>query len=43
MQKLDELEPGLVGDEYNRNPNNNPDGAREMEVDLQTPRGGGSH
>lgn len=43
VQKLDELEPGLVGDEYNRNPNNNPDGAREMEVDLQTPRGGGSH
>lgn len=42
-QKLDEMEPGLVGDEYNRNPNNNPDGAREMEVDLQTPRGGGNH
>lgn len=43
QQKLDEMEPGLIGDEYNRNPNENPDGAREMEVDLQTPRGGGSH
>ncbi|MGJ5591394.1 aa3-type cytochrome oxidase subunit II [Micrococcus lylae] len=42
-QKLDEMEPGLVGDEFNRNPNENPDGAREMENDLQTPRGGGSH
>ena len=43
QQQLDQMEPGLVGDEYNRNPNENPDGAREMEVDLQTPRGGGSH
>ncbi|OFR90280.1 cytochrome C oxidase subunit II [Micrococcus sp. HMSC067E09] len=42
-QQLDRMEPGLVGDEYNRNPNENPDGAREMEDDLQTPRGGGSH
>ncbi|MDY6055424.1 cytochrome c oxidase subunit II [Micrococcus sp.] len=43
LQRLDEMQPGLVGDEYNRNPNMNPDGAQEMEVDLQTPRGGGSH
>lgn len=43
VDRLAEMEPGLVGDEFNRNPNNNPDGAREMERDLQTPRGGGSH
>lgn len=38
VDRLAEMEPGLVGDEYSRNPNNNPDGAREMERDLQTPR-----
>ncbi|MGW3944986.1 aa3-type cytochrome oxidase subunit II [Micrococcus endophyticus] len=43
VDRLGEMEPGLVGDEYNRNPYNNPDGARGMERDLQTPRGGGSH
>jgi cytochrome c oxidase subunit II len=43
QQRLDEMEPGLIGDEYNRNVNENPDGARNMENDLQTPRGGGSH
>ena len=42
VQRLEEMEPG-VGDEYSRNPNNNPDGAGTMERDLQTPRGGGSH
>ena len=43
VQRLEEMEPGQVGDEYSRNPNNNPDGAGTMERDLQTPRGGGSH
>ena len=43
VQRLEEMEPGQVGEEYSRNPNNNPDGARTMERDLQTPRGGGSH
>jgi len=43
VQKMNEMEPGLVGDELDRNPNQNPDGARNMEVDLQTPRGGGNH
>ncbi|WP_455709510.1 aa3-type cytochrome oxidase subunit II [Micrococcus luteus] len=43
VQRLEEMEPGQVGEEYSRNPNNNPDGAGTMERDLQTPRGGGSH
>ncbi|MDO5634463.1 MAG: cytochrome c oxidase subunit II [Micrococcus sp.] len=43
VAQLEQMEPGLIMDEYNRNPNENPDGAREMERDLQTPRGGGSH
>ena len=44
VEKMEQMEQGqLPGDEFNRNPNENSDGAQEMEVDLQTPRGGGSH